>query len=155
MDTNGTKKRIFSDLMPVIIVAVLFLVILILVVFSAVSYGTSVDIRDGNNNKRAVLSYITTAVRSNAGDPCELTERDGIEILVLDDGQTGFERQIYFHDGKIKESYLKKGSAPVPDDALTIGETSVFEMEFVKDDLLEIKTDIGTSYVHIMSRKDI
>ena len=135
--------------------AVLSLVILILVVFGAVSYGRSVDIRDANNNKRAVLSYVTTAIRSSAADDVFLTERDGIEILVIDDGNSGFERQIYLHNGKIKESYLRSGSSPKPDDAITIGETSVFDMEFIKEDLLEIRTDIGTSYVHVMSRKDL
>ena len=60
--------KIFGDLISTITVAVLFFVILMLVVFSAVSYQRSVEISDANGNTRAVLSYIITAVKASEGN---------------------------------------------------------------------------------------
>ena len=45
-------------------IAVLFAVILLLVVFSAASYQGVTAARDGNDHRRAVLSYVTTAVHN-------------------------------------------------------------------------------------------
>ena len=143
--------KTFGDLVSVILIAVLFLVILILVVFSAVSYQTAVEIQDANNNTRAVLSYVTTAVKGSAGSRVALEERDGLEMLVIEEGDTGYEQQIYFTGGQVLESYGKAGEAPVVEDALVVGEAERFDMQFRGEDLLEIVTDIGTSYVHIRS----
>ena len=135
--------------MPVILITVLFFVILVLVVFSAVSYQGAVDVRESNNHTRAALAYVTSAVRSNAGAGVELAERDGTQVLVIDGGGSGYEQQIFFHDGKILESYSKTGSAPVSEDAMTVGEAEQFGMSWAKEDLLEIRTDLGSTYVHV------
>lgn len=143
------RMKTFGDLLTVIVMAVLFLVILLLVVFSAVSYQKAVDIHDDNNNTRAVLSYVITAVKANEAESVEITERDGMPVLILSDGETGFEQQIYFNDGKVLESYGRVGAPLVPEDALVIGEAKRFEIGYLTENLLEIKTDIGNSYVHI------
>lgn len=145
-----TKSRKgFGDLISVILITVLFLVILILVVFSAVSYQRSVDIQDRNNNTRAVLSYVTTAVRANAGNRVTLTERGGVPVLVIEEGESGYEQQIFWMDGQVLERYVPDGTLPEQTDALTIGTAGLFEMTMPKEDLLQIRTDQGTSYVHI------
>ena len=143
------RMKTFGDLLTVIVMAVLFLVILLLVVLSAVSYQKAVDIHDDNNNTRAVLSYVITAVKANEAESVEITERDGMPVLILSDGETGFEQQIYFSDGKVLESYGRAGTPLVPEDALVIGEAKRFEIGYLTENLLEIKTDIGNSYIHI------
>lgn len=145
----GKRSKIFGDVLTVIVMAVLFLVILLLVVFSAVSYQRSVEIHDTNNNTRAVLSYVITAVKASESSEIEITEKDGTQVLALQDADTGFEQQIYFMDGKVLESYGRADSPLSPDDALVIGEAQQFEMEYLTEDLLEIRTDLGNSYVHI------
>lgn len=145
----GKKIKTFGDLLTVIVMAVLFLVILLLVVFSAVSYQKAVDIHDANNNTRAVLSYVITAVKANEAGTAEVTERDGLPVLILTDAESGYEQQIYFKDGQVLESYGRAGAPLVPEDALVIGEAGSFEIGYLTENLLEIRTDAGNSYVHI------
>jgi len=143
------SRKLFSDLISVVLITVLFLVILTLVVFSALTYQRSVDIQDGNNNTRAVLSYVTTAVKASEGSWVSLEDRDGVQVLVINDGSTGYEQQIFWLDGQVMENYAKEGSAPAADGAVLIGTAESFEMKLIKKDLLMIRTDLGTSYVHI------
>jgi hypothetical protein len=145
----GKRMKTFGDLLTVIVMAVLFLVILLLVVFSAVSYQKAVDIHDANNNTRAVLSYVITAVKANEAETVGISEKDGMQVLTLSDGETGYEQQIFFKDGKVLESYGKAGAPLDPEEALVIGEAKRFEIGYLTENLLEIKTDIGNSYVHI------
>lgn len=134
-----------------ILITVLFMVILILVVFSAMTYQRSVDIQDANNNSRAVLSYVTTAVKANFGSRITLEERDGIRLLAIEEGDTGYEQQIFWSDGQVLENYAKTGTVPKSDNALVIGQAESFALSLEEDDLLKISTDIGTSYVHLRS----
>ena len=143
------RMKTFGDLLTVIVMAVLFLVILLLVVFSAVSYQKAVDIHDANNNTRAVLSYVITAVKANEAESVNVSEQDGMQVLTLSDQETGYEQQIYFKDGKVLESYGRAGAPVDPEDALVIGEAKRFEIGYLTENLLEIRTDIGNSYVHI------
>ena len=143
------SRKIFSDLISVVLITVLFLVILTLVVFSALTYQRSLDIQDGNNNTRAVLSYVTTAVKASEGSWVILEDRGGVQVLVINDGSTGYEQQIFWLDGQVMENYAKEGSAPSADGAVLIGTAESFEMKLIKKDLLMIRTDLGTSYVHI------
>ena len=68
---------------------------------------------------------------------------------MINDGSTGYEQQIFWLDGQVMETYAKEGSAPAADDAVLIGTAESFEMKLIKKDLLMIRTDLGTSYVHI------
>ena len=148
------SERSIGDLISVITIAILFLVILLLVVFSAVSYQRAVDIQNGNDNSRALLSYVVTAVRNGGTGRAALEERGGIPVLVLLDEDTGYEQQIFHTGGKVYEAYGKAGTQPDPEDALLIAETERFEMSWLREDLLEIRTDAGGSCVHIPGREE-
>ena len=145
------NMKTLEDLISVAMMAVLFLVIHILVVFSAVSYQGAVELRDANDNTRAVLSYVTTAVKGSGGSRVRIDSRGGVDILVIEEGDTGYEQQICFSDGKVLESYGKAGEVPVFEDALVVGRAEQFDMQLHGDGLLEIQTDIGTSYVRVRS----
>ena len=141
--------KIFGDLISTITVAVLFFVILMLVVFSAVSYQRSVEISDANGNTRAVLSYIITAVKASEASRVSIENTDGMQFLVIEDASTGYGQQIFYKDGKVQESYGKIGEPVIVDDALVIGEAKMFELDMAAYNLLQVKTDLGSSYVHI------
>ena len=148
MKKNG---KILGDVIQTVTIAVLFLVILLLVVFSAMSYQRSVEIQEDNNNTRALLSYVITAVKANEAGTVTIEERGGIPMLVIADTVTGYEQQIYQSEGKVYESYARTGAEPDPSEALEIGESSRVELTWMKEDLLQIRTDKGNSYVHIRS----
>ena len=146
------QKKIFGDLISTVTMAVLFLVILILVVFSAMTYQRSVEISDQNGNARAVLSYVVTAVRANASGTVTVEDRDGRAALIIADEATGYEQRIFFRDGQVLETYGFTGSEIYEEDAMVIGEAERFEIGFLTDELLEIRTDMGNSCVRIRNR---
>ena len=146
MKKNG---KILGDLISTVTIAVLFLVILMLVVFSAVSYQRSVEKQDANNNTRAVLSYVITAVKASESGRVTVEDQDGIRVLTIEDPSTGYGQQIFHKDGKVQETYGRLGTSLRTDDALVIGEAGRFEMSWLQDNLLEIRTEAGTSCVHV------
>ena len=143
------RENIFGDLVSTLTVTVLFFVILMLVVFSAVSYQRSVEIQDANGNARAVLSYVITAVKANEASRVTLEEQDGMQVLVIEDAAAGYGQQIFYKDGKVRENYGKSGMPVLTDDALEIGEAKQFSFVWKKENLLEIQSDAGTSYIHV------
>ncbi len=147
--TRRNHARIIGELLPVITITVLFFVILLLVVFSAVSYHGTADQRENNDNIRSVLTYVVTSVKTGGTGEVQITERNGSPVLALADEGTGYEQQIYCEEGTIYAAYVQKGAVPKEEEAVAIGETLVFEPEWQEADLLRIRTDEGTSYVRI------
>ena len=148
-EKDMSEKKVFGDMISVITVAVLFIVILVLVVFSALSYQRSVEVQDYNNNLRAVLSYVITAVKSDRSSEIFISDTDGMEVLTIRDNSTGYEQRIFHTDGKVCEDYGLAGSDINTTDALVLGEAKEFSITMISDVLIEIKTDLGNSYVNI------
>ena len=142
---RGSKG--ITDLISTLTVAVLFLVILLLVVFSASSYRSATVSQDDNDNRRAVLSYIATAVHAGGESAVEPADFSGDPGLSIPDGDTGYEQRIYLHDGNLLQEYGKKGADTDPAHALVIGQIREFEVGYIDEDTLQIRTDLGISYV--------
>lgn len=145
----NSSKKITSEILSAAIMFILFLVMLLLVVFSATAYKSSVTAQSVNNDARAVLSYVITAVKSNKTDDIRLIPVDGVDTLVMTDGQTGFEQRIYYRDGQLLENYGMTGTEFPKDSETVIGRTDYFEMNLMEDELLEIRTSYGSSFVNI------
>ena len=147
MRQRGSKG--LSDLISTLTVAVLFIVILLLVVFSAVSYQGATDGQKANDDKRAVLSFVTTAVHNNGKGEVQPKDFAGAPGLVIQDGDTGFEQRIYMKDGKLLQEYGRSGDMVDPEHALEIGRVKEFAVDYAAEGVLRIRTDLGTSYVSI------
>ena len=130
-------------------VAVLFLVILLLVVFSARAYQYAVDVQERNDEMRAVLSYVVTAVNADRASRVSVEERDGLRVLVIRDEAAGTEQRIFFDGGSVREDYGLTGSGIDRKGSSEIGKAERFDITLVKEDLVRIDTDLGSSYVHI------
>ena len=144
---NGRKG--IGDLISTITVAVLFLVILLLVVFSAASYRHATDVEAGNSSKRALLSYVASAIRDSRGKDIKIEDKDDGDAITITSPGSRFERRIYLQDGRLYEEYAEDDIAPDPENALVIGETEKFDVEQTEDGLVSIMTDAGTSYVGV------
>ena len=142
------KLKNAGEMLRGITVAVLFLVILLLVVFSARAYQHSVDVQSSDDNLRAVLSYVITASNADRADAVSVKTKDGMTYLSIIDESAGTEQCIFFSDGKIMEYNGMEGSSIFVKDASEIGKTSRFEMEQIKDGLIRITTDLGDTYIH-------
>ena len=148
MQGNKTTTSI-SDILSALTIAVLFLVILLLVVFTASSYQHGAAYQSANDNQRVVCAYVATSVKDNNGGAVTPMEFDGCPGLCIEDGTTGFAHKIFMKDGALLEEYSRTDMPVDPETATKIGETSRFDIQYIEDDLLEIKTDKGASYVHV------
>ena len=148
MERSRNTKSI-GEILSALTIAVLFLVILLLVVFAARSYQHSADNQYENDTQRIACAYVVTAIKDNDGGEVTPTDFDGCPGVSIADGDTGFTHKIYMKDGSLLEEY-SLAEAPVnPETASVIGETEIFEINYISDDLIEIRTDKGASYVNV------
>ena len=91
-----SSKWTISEIFSAAIMCVLFLAMLVLVMFAANAYKSSVHAQHRNNDTRAVLSYVVTAVKANKTDDIKLEKIDGKDTLVIRDEQTGLEQRLYW-----------------------------------------------------------
>ena len=145
---KSSSNKGIADIISTLTVAVLFIVILLLVVFSASSYQHATARQNDSDNTRAVLSYIATAVHGNGQGEIKPESFGGDPGLSIADGDTGYEQRIFLHDGKLLQEYGKAGAETDPDHAMVIGEVKEFDVSYVKENVLQIRTDLGTSYVN-------
>ena len=150
MNSNGSGS-VLSRIISAVIMGIIFLVVLMLVVFSAKAYEGSVDIQNENYSERAAVGFVITAVKANKTDSIYIDSSSGTDMLVISDGVSGLEQHIYFRDGQLIENYGEAGRDFVPDGEEVIGTMKQFEMTMVTDDLLKITTEYGDSYVNIGS----
>lgn len=148
-DKKGRNGRLFGDVTGAVVMAILFAVILLLVVFSASAYQHAVDVRDDNDNTRAVLSYVITAVKADNAAQISVEDAGGVPVLVIAGRETGYAQRIFERNGEIIEVYGKPGASLTAGEPVTIGYSDRFEMKMAGEELLEIRTDLGTSYIRI------
>ncbi len=148
MEQSKSNKSI-GEILSALTIAVLFLVILLLVVFAAKSYQHGADSQHENDMQRIVCAYVATAVKDHDGGEVTPMDFDGCPGISIADGDTGFAHKIYLSDGALMEEYSKSDLPVDPKTASKIGETSQFEISYISDNLLEIKTDKGASYVNV------
>ena len=149
MDSTNKGTKGIGDILSALTIAVLFLVILLLVVFTASSYQHGASYQTQNDTKRVLCSYVATSVKNNHGGEVSLIEEKGHSGICIEDGTTGFAHKIYLQGSDLLEEYSRTDAAIRPDSANKIGETSQFDINYISPDLLEIKTDKGVSYVHV------
>ncbi len=130
-------------------IAALFLAgFLLLVIFGARSYGTTVSSQSGNAELRSLTSYFWTVLKANdARDAVEITETGYGTMLSVYDNESDSVIRIYAHDGKLMEAYLDTDMDVDPEDSEIIGDTQVFSAEFAGGRTLRITTDEGTVLV--------
>lgn len=126
-------------------VACLFLaVFFLMVVFGAQTYRSIVAGQTENNQDRALLSYLTTCVKSSDTEGAiSVYEEDGITVLSIADGDSGYGLKIYQYEGSMVEEYGLLETPLDPHAAQAIGESAVFLVEQVADHTWAAVTDEG------------
>ena len=61
------KNKGLGDILSTATIAVMFIVILLLVMFSASAYRSATEVQSENNSKRALLAYVTASIRDSSG----------------------------------------------------------------------------------------
>lgn len=138
--SGGSPVGFYTMGVACLCLAVFFLT----VVFGARTYRGIVAAQAENDADRAVLSYLTTCMKANdTEDAVEIYEENGITVLSIADGGSGYGLRIYQHQGALLEEYGKLGEELRPGDAQVIGETAVFRVEEVAERTYAVTTDGG------------
>ena len=135
-------------------IAALFLAgFLLLVVFGARSYQSTVTGQNENMKSRSLLSYLATTVHGyDTGDAVTVEDSEHGPLLVIADGNTGYALRIYRYEGALVEDYAVQTAPLAPERAQVIGSTDIFEIEQLSDSLFRIATDEGSVLLHIRSK---
>ncbi len=137
-------------------IASLFMVgFFLLVVFGARIYRDTVDSQTGNNDTRAVLAYLSAAVKS--GDErgavsIEPGDEGDILIILSDMEKPEYATKVYLYEGFLMEENTRTDSELNPAFAQKLGRTSTFQIE-KQDGRLSIQTDEGNVLVCLRSER--
>ena len=142
------KKAVF-DVLMVLMLVILFVVILLVVVLSAMSYQNAVSMQEQTGNRRALLSYIHTAVMSDRAGRVEVVPLGDAEGIVIYDPESGYEQRIYQEDGILYENDGERGMQIDREESVEIGHTQSFDAAFITDSLLRVRTDQGETYISV------
>lgn len=134
-------------------IAALFLAgFFLLVLFGAQNYRNTVAGQTENMKSRALLSYLTTVVKSyDAKDAVETDQSEYGQVLLISDGDSGYTLRIYKYKDTLVEDYAAAGSNLAPQEAQVIGETKKFTLYRPEPDILSISTDAGDILLHLRS----
>lgn len=150
MKRNGGLSGIYT-----VVVAALFLAgFFLTVIFGAQTYRGIVAGQTRNNQARALLSYISTCARLNdTAGAVSVQEKDGRQVLVIADGNSGYALRIYQYEGCLIEDYGDPEEDLFPAGGQTIGETEVFRVEELGNDTYAVVTDAGRVLFGLRSKE--
>lgn len=150
----AVKRDSGSSGIYTMVVAGLFLAgFFLAVVFGARTYRDIVAGQTRNNQDRALLSYISTCVRLNdTAGAVSISEVDGIQVLSIADGDTGYALRIYRYGDCLVEDYGEADAELYPTAAQTIGETDVFRVDELGEGAYAVVTDAGRVLFSLRSK---
>lgn len=144
-----------SDFYAIGIAGAAMAVFFLLIMSGTAAYRGTVAARKENNSDRVLLSYVQAAVKSGDSEGAvRIYEADGGPIVSVEEADSGYGIRIYRHEGKLMADYGKIGQALNPSGALAIGETEVFQVEYLGNDVYRVDTDAGRALFHVRSGTD-
>lgn len=148
---NNPLRGFYAMGMAGVIMAVFFL----LVIFGAGTYRGTVAGQEKNNRDRALISYVLTTVKSgDAEGAVRVYKVDGASVVAVEEGGSGYGIRIYQHEGKLMGDYGQLDGTLNPKGALAIGETEIFQVEAVGNDIYRVTTDAGRALFRVRSGMD-
>lgn len=141
-----------TTLYPLGIFALFLAGFLLLVLFGADIYEDTVNGQVRNNRNRALLSFISTAVR-NGDTAGSIAVQDGPEgdalVLIEQGDDMEYYTKLYCLEGRLLEEYSDQRWEYDPASAEVIGETELFQIDTAGENLLRVTTDAGSTLLHI------
>ena len=148
---NHRMMEFYTMSVTGIILAAFFL----LVISGAGAYRSIVTGQEKNNRDGTLLSYILTTVKAgDAEGAVRVYTIDGLPVVEVEDGDSRCGVRIYQYDGKLIGDYGRLDQELNPEDALTVGETEIFQVEDLKNGAYSVTTDAGRVFFHVRSNAD-
>lgn len=140
------------------IYALLLAGFLLLVLFGAGTYQKTVKSQRENEDRRAVLSYLSMTLRNHDHQQAVSVEPgpEG-DVLVLTDrvGDDAYTTRIYQSEGMLLEEFAKSGTALGQGEIQSIGACSRFEIERMDGQDLCLRVEDGSVLVHLRSESGV
>ena len=136
------------------IYALLLAGFLLLVLFGAGTYQKTVQSQRKNEDRRAVLSYLSMTLRSHDHQQAVAVEPgpEG-DVLVLTDvyGDSAYTTRIYCTEGMLVEEFSKSGTDLGQGELQSIGACGRFEIKQLDDRDLRLQVEDGSVLWHLRS----
>lgn len=138
----------------IVIFALLLVGFLLLVIYGTRTYGNTVAGQRESNNRRAIVSYISTNVRNHDHTGAvSIAPGPQSDMLVLRDeiGDAVYLTKIYILDGVLVEEYGRDGIETGAGQLQQIGDCGTFQLEFRDSQNIWVRTDAGSILLHLRS----
>ncbi|MBQ6335383.1 MAG: DUF4860 domain-containing protein [Erysipelotrichaceae bacterium] len=140
------EKQSSNEFSLMIMTAFFIMSFLLLVIFGTGIYRNIAVSQEESSLSRTLSSYLHTASKMNeAGIYSEVKE--GHEVLVVKDGDTGYGNRIYLLDGYLVEDFGRLDDELHTASALKIAQTAVFEIKELSETLLKVTTSDGNVFI--------
>ena len=135
-------------------IAALFLAgFLMLVILGARTYRDVAVNQTKNNDTRALLSYLSTCVKSSDTQGGISVEESAYGSVLTIADASGYALQIYQNGEELLEEYHVLGAELRPESADVLGTTATFTVEMQGAELLKITTDAGSVLLRLRSEE--
>ena len=146
MQAQTRHRHMIDFLFPVTLFFLFAICALTIILLAADVYRSSVSNSARNDTARTCLSYVSEKLHQNDAGACvSLGAFDGCEALILKEehGEDTYYTYIYFHNGELKELFMKEGTQAEASSGQTILTIKEFSIEQLSDQLFRFQcTDV-------------
>lgn len=141
MKNTVQTGRSISSFFSLLLFGVFTLLLLLLLLFSAKTYRSSVKGLDENKNLHTAMTYVTTKLRQHEETSVFLGTFHGYEALCLQDEIDGhsFITYIYLYNKELKELFTTPEASVSPEIGITIAHLSSFYIEETDNGFLSLE----------------
>ena len=135
------QKHSIDSLFSFLLFGVFLLLLLMMILFSAQAYRTSMDGLEENNNLRTSMAYLTTKVRQHDEQGALwMGTLDEVDALCFKDTISGkdYITYIYLDGSELKELFTAANSTPSSSMGTAIAELRTFSPQVTSDGYWEI-----------------
>jgi len=142
LNTNNNQNKI-DTVFVLMIFCVFAISVFLVLMLSANTYRTMMDISQDGQDQRIALSYVRTKIRStDAMGNINIINFHGVTALAVEEeiGDRRFVTYIYSYHGYIREIFMEVGQNFLPRDGMRMIRSDDIYFRWVNDILIEIST---------------
>ncbi len=132
MKFMNKRNHMFDFIFPVILLFVFAISALVITLFSANVYEGAVRDSARNDSARTCLSYVSEKIHAaDKKNMISIGEFDGCNALIITDeiDEKKYNTYIYYHDGQLRELFVKDGADFTAINGSEVIEVSDFSIE--------------------------
>ena len=139
MNQQKKPNHIIDFLFPIVQFFVFTISAVVVILLATKIYESTTTASSLNNVSRTTLAYVSEKIhQSDLRANVSITKMDGIDALALyhADDKEGYTTYIYYHEGAVKELFIKNQITPTVSMGNIIAQATDFHMQQLEEDLL-------------------